>query len=306
LNGSPSLDELNRDQIVTETICSSGVLGKLFARWWLPTQQPVKGCAVIIHGLGEHGGRYAPVAKEIARDGWASLVTDLQGHGKSPGRRGHAASYLGLLEDIHAMRAMVQHRFPDLPQVLIGHSMGGNLAANYALRQNELKLPPGPQAGPVPLAGLVLSGPMFLPSNPPTRPQIFAAWSTGYLMPWFTIRAPVDSTKLSTNPDTLTSLRSDDLVHNRISLYLATQLLAQGRYALDHASELNISTLIMHGQDDPITDYRASESFAIRAGNHVKCVIYPGMLHEIFHETNAETVFQTLRDWLKQFTESQS
>jgi len=294
------MDKDNLNMIVTETTCQTGSSGNLFARWWVPTQTSVKGCVVIVHGLGEHSGRYASLANELASDGWASIAMDLPGHGKSPGRRGHASSYVGLLKDIHAVRRTATNRFPGLPQILLGHSMGGNLAVNYVLRQSELTQPNPP------LSGLVLSGPMFLPSNPPTRTQIFAAWATGYLIPWFTVRAPVDTSKLSRNPDTLTALKKDELNHNRISVYLATQLLAQGRFALDQASKIAIPTLVMHGEADPITSFRATESFAIRGGEGVKFVSFPGMLHEIFHETEAELVFQTLHDWLKPFTESQA
>jgi len=290
-------DEKNNDTdgIVTETTCQSGRSGTLYARWWVPTQKAVEATVVIVHGLGEHGGRYEVVAKELARDGWACLATDLHGHGKSPGRRGHIPSYFGMLQDIGSMRETANGRFPNLPQVLLGHSMGGNLVANYVLRQREVDRTSSP------LAAMVLSGPMFLPSNPPNRTEIFAAWVTGYLVPWFTVRAPVDTSKLTRNTDTVEAHRVDPLVHNRISVYLATQLLAQGRYALDHAPEIRLPTLLMHGEDDPITSFRATESFAIRAGEIAKFVSFPNMLHEIFHETEAAIVFETLRQWLTQF-----
>lgn len=246
----------------------------------------------MVHGLGEHGGRYRTVASQVAKNGWATLIPDLRGHGESPGRRGHAPSYFGLLEDIHAARQTAASLTESVPQVLLGHSMGGNLAASYSLRRHELRsaLPD--------LRGLILSAPMFLPTNPPTRSQIFAAWVTGYLVPWLTVKAPVDTTKLTKNPDTARKLRDDPLMHGRISVYLATQLLAQGRWALDTAAQLDVPTLIMHGEEDPITSFRASESFAIRSGKNVQFQSFPAMLHEIFHETHAEVVFEHLRGWL--------
>jgi len=279
--------------IVRELNENTGRNGDLFARWWIP--ENVLGCVVIVHGLGEHGGRYEGIAQRLGGAGWATLVADLRGHGRSPGRRGHASRYVDWLQDIEAMRLTAAERFPHVPQVLLGHSMGGNLATNYVLRRTELHKPLPPPVG------LVLSGPMFLPFNPPTRPQIFAAWATGYVVPWLTIRAPVDTSKLSRNPETVNELRSDPLCHNRLSVYLGTQLLAQGRYALDHAKELTVPTLLMHGEDDPITSFRATESFAIRAGDVATFVNFPKMLHEIFNETEAEVVFQTLVHWLERF-----
>jgi alpha-beta hydrolase superfamily lysophospholipase len=247
---------------------------------------------VIVHGLGEHGGRYRVVATELAKSGWATLVPDLYGHGESPGRRGHAPSYFGTLQDIHAARETAAALTKSVPQVLLGHSMGGNLVANYGLRRSEF-----PRSLPD-LRGMILSAPMFLPTKPPTRSQIFAAWLTGYLVPWFTVKAPVDTSKLTKNPDTIRKLRDDPLMHGRISVYLATQLLAQGRWALDSANSIDLPTLVMHGEEDPITSFRASESFAMRGGEQVEFKSFPAMLHEIFHETNAEIVFDCLRDWL--------
>jgi len=176
--------------------------------------------------------------------------------------------------------------------VLLGHSMGGNLAANYVLRRKEI----APSVCD-PIA-LVLSGAMFLPQNPPPRPQIFAAWLTGYLLPWWTIRAPVDSNKLTRNQSIVKAIREDPLIHNRLSLYLGTQLLAQGRHALDHADRIDLPTLVMHGEDDPITSFRASESFAIRAGELAEFVPFAGMLHEIFHEPDRQTVIDLMIKWM--------
>jgi alpha-beta hydrolase superfamily lysophospholipase len=283
---------------LNETICQTGLSGDLHARLWLPDAMPVRGCVIIVHGLGEHGQRYRDVAAHLAEQGWASFAADLIGHGHSPGRRGHIPSYHKLMQDIHAMRRTASECLGNLghaaatPQVVLGHSMGGNLAVNYALRRHEF------DQSLEDCAGLILSAPMLLPTNAPSRHQIFAAWLTGFLIPWFTVRAPVDTSKLTRNPDTVSKLRDDPLMHGRISVYLATQLLAQGRYALDNAGQIDLPTMVMHGEEDPITSYRASESFALRAGDHVHFASFPDMLHEIFHETEATIVFETLTRWL--------
>jgi alpha-beta hydrolase superfamily lysophospholipase len=275
-----------------EQSVQTGVRGELHARLWRPADRELQGCIVIVHGLGEHGERYQGLAQRLAESGWATLTADLPGHGRSPGRRGHIRSYRGLLADISTMLGAAAAQLPGLPLVLLGHSMGGNLAANYILRRREI----APEA-PEPVA-LVLSGPMFLPQRPPPRPHIFAAWLTGYLLPWWTVRAPVDTDRLTHNRDIVQAIREDPLMHNRLSLYLGTQLLAQGRHALDHADRLDLPTLVMHGEDDPITSYRASESFAIRAGSVAKFIAFSGMLHEIFHEPDRDRVFEALQQWL--------
>ena len=285
------------DQRLSEQPLRLGLGGELHGQLWQPRGGASQGCVVIVHGLGEHGQRYRALAEHLATWGWATLTADLPGHGNSPGRRGHIRSYRRLLQEISTLliaAAEVGGAGPSgsAPLVLLGHSMGGNLAANYMLRRREL----APQA-PEPDA-LVLSAAMFLPQQPPPRPHIFAAWLTGHLLPWWTIRAPVKVDALTRDPVVLQATRNDPLMHNRLSLYLGTQLLAQGRHALDHAALLDRPTLVLHGERDPITSYRASESFAVRAGKFATFVSFPGMLHEIFHDVGNDQVLAVLRDWL--------
>lgn len=280
------------EQRVLEETMRTGMRGNLHARFWRPDAGEVHGCVVIVHGLGEHGQRYQTLAQRLASGGWATLTADLPGHGQSPGRRGHIRSYRRMLVEIATMLRSAADRAAGVPLVLLGHSMGGNLAANYILRRHEIA-----EHAPEPI-GLVLSGAMFLPQQPPPRPHIFAAWLTGQLLPWWTIRAPVAAEGLTHDQEIVQAIREDPLMHNRLSLYLGTQLLAQGRHALDHADRLDLPTLVLHGQDDPVTSYRASESFAIRAGKIATFVSFPGMLHEIFHEPDREQVLRVLQDWL--------
>lgn len=282
------------DERVIETPWQTGLRRDLQGLIWQPAGGAPIGSVVMIHGLGEHCQRYRTLAEDLARAGWASFAADLPGHGNSPGRRGHVESYDRTLKEIGEMLRSAAEHFPDRPVVLLGHSMGGNFAANYVLRRKEI----APQVAEP--AGLVLSGPMFLPTNPPPRPQIFAAWLTGHLLPWWTIRAPLKAERLTRNEAIADDLRRDPLVHSRLSLYLGTQLLAQGRHALDHADRIDLPVLLLHGEDDPITSHLASESFALRAGTHAKFVGFPGMLHEVFHEPDRQQVVSVLIEWLNE------
>ena len=281
------------DERLNERPWKTGLRGDLEGFVWSPLEGPAHGCVVIVHGLGEHSGRYREIATDLASAGWASVAADLPGHGNSPGRRGHIESYRRTLKEIGEMMRSAADLFPDVPLVLLGHSMGGNLAANYVLRRREVS----PRA-PDPV-GLILSGAMFLPTNPPPRPHIFAAWLTGHILPWWTIRAPVDADRLTRDATVVAKLRDDPLVHHRLSLYLGTQLLAQGRHALDNAGQIDLPTLLLHGQDDPITSHLASESFATRVGPLATFVPFSGMLHEVFHEPDRDRVIAVLIDWLE-------
>ena len=220
----------------------TGRLRQLHGQFWCGDVSPV-GVVLVVHGLGDHGGRYQQVAESMVARGWCVYTFDLPGHGRSPGGRGRVNSFQGLLGDIEAACQTMADRFPGLPQVLLGYSMGGNLALNYLLRCLEegksLSIKPD---------GLVLCAPILLPPAPPPRPHIFAAWLTGYLMPWIQFEHVVDVDSRTSDVDQAEQITGDQWMHSRITLYLATQLLSQGRWALDHARSIDVPALIMYGE----------------------------------------------------------
>ncbi len=281
------------ERLIQESEWGTGAARNLCGRAWLPVDRQPHGCVVVVHGLGEHGQRYQGLAHTLAAAGWGCVAIDLPGHGRSPGRRGHIPRYPRLLADIGSLLDDAARLCPDQPLFLLGHSMGGNLAVNYSLHRHRVA-----PASAVP-TGLVLSAPMFLPENPPPRSHVLAAWLGGQIAPWLSVRSPVKPQGLTSDTAVIEANRKDPLMHKRLSLYLASQLLAQGRYALDHAGELDLPTLLLHGDADPITSARASESFADRAGGRAQCVIFPGLLHEIFHEMQRPQVISVLTKWLQ-------
>lgn len=271
----------------------TGRSGRLNGRLWTADQDP-RGVVVAIHGLGDHSGRYQSLARALTTECWSLLAFDFSGHGLSPGARGRVDSFEGLLTDIACARQTARERFGSLPQVLLGHSMGGNLAINYVLRRHEIQ----PHVGnPV---GLVLSAPMLLPPSPPPRPHIFAAWLTGHLFPWLRVHRPVDAAALTTDGEQAIAIASDPLMHSRISVYLATQLLSQGRWALDHARQVDIPTLILCGDDDELIDKSVCENLPIRIGSLATPVRFAEKRHDLFHEQGSDEVFDCLTRWLRQ------
>ena len=248
---------------------------------------------ILVHGLGDHGGRHRQFADRMNQFGWHVAAFDLPGHGVSPGRRGCVDSFDGVLSDIAEVRQQVRQQFPGAKQVLLGHSMGGNFALNYVLRQEEFSSEAGD------LAALVLCAPVLLPPNPPPRPKIFAAWLTGYMLRWLTIRRPVSGKTLSGDPDHVAAIKNDPLMHSRVSIYLATQILSQGRWALDHARELSLPTLIIYGENDSLIDTAACDHLAIRAGEQVQCVKWSGRQHDLLHDVGYEEVDASLAEWLQ-------
>jgi len=270
----------------------TGRNGQLHGRLWCQASDPA-GVVVVVHGLGDHGGRYQSLAEVVGAKGWCTYAFDLPGHGRSPGGRGRVDSFSGLLADIGAACRTMKQRFPDIPLVLLGYSMGGNLVLNYLLRCLE-----GEPSSAIKPDGIVLCGPMLLPPVPPPRPHIFAAWLTGYLMPWIQIERPVAVEMLTGDQKQAKLITEDSWMHTRITLYLATQLLSQGRWALDHARRIDVPSLVMYGEDDALIDRSACEHLAIRAGNRVTLRQWQGLRHDLLHDHDSEEVCRVVSAWL--------
>ena len=268
----------------------TGRSGRLHGRLWTGEQDPV-GVVVVLHGMGDHGGRYESLAKRLLLENWAVFAFDLTGHGQSPGGRGRIHSYDGLLADIAAARKTVHQRLT-VPQVLLGHSMGGNLAINYVLRQGRF------DDDLESVMALCLCAPMLLPPTPPPRPQILAAWLTGHLLPWLRINASADVDALTSDPERAKAMSNDPLMHSKVTIYLATQLLSQGRWALDHARDLQTPMLVMYGDQDKLIDRSACDHLQMRSGGDTKLIRWPEGRHDLFHDRDADQVMDAICAWL--------
>jgi alpha-beta hydrolase superfamily lysophospholipase len=237
-----------------------------------------RGSIVWIHGLGEYALRYEPVMQWLAEQGWSTLSFDFYGHGHSPGQRGGARTYQQLLDAISAAVEVATNAFGQndrLKPIVFGHSMGGNAVANHAIRHGQS------------IRGIVLSAPMFLPKHrTPNRQQLFAAKWTGRLIPWWRISAKIQPAQLTSSTTQQEVDQRDPLLHGKLTLRFATELLEHGRWALDHASELRVPALILHGTSDPLVDVESSIGFASRAGKQCAVVTFEGLQHETLRESN--------------------
>ncbi|HSR88425.1 MAG TPA: alpha/beta fold hydrolase, partial [Pontiella sp.] len=148
------------EHVKFEIITSDGL--KLFGQEWKP-DGAIRAVVCLIHGLGEHSGRYDHMAKAFNRAGYAMIAFDLRGHGRSEGRRGHAPGYAALMSDIGKLLEETAGRYPKLPCFLYGHSLGGNLAIYYGLKKHP------------DLAGIVASGPLLRLAYNPSQ------WKNGIL-----------------------------------------------------------------------------------------------------------------------------
>ena len=269
-----------------ESELTAGDGTRLFAQSWEPEADAI-GVVAIVHGLGEHSGRYAEVAELLGQARYAVMSFDLRGHGRSDGQRGHVENYSVLLDDIGLLIAEASSRSGRLPVFLYGHSLGGNLVLNYALRRQ-------PQ-----IAGLVVASPLLrLTSAPPLWKRMLGR-VMNRIGPRFSLQGRIDPKDLSHDPGANRLLEQDPLVHRRVSARLGTAMLDTGQWALDNAGQLALPTLLMHGSSDPVTSPDASAEFAGRAGDKCTFGIWEGLYHELHWETERTAVIQFVIDWLQ-------
>jgi len=258
---------------------------QLFARQWKAEDQP-RAVVCLVHGLGEHTARYGHVAVALNDAGYGLIGFDLRGHGRSEGQRGHSPAFDLMLDDVTHLLCEAEQRFPDSPRFLYGHSLGGCLALNHALRRR-------PQ-----VAGVIATGPLLRTAfAPPAWKTVLGRLVYG-LWPTLSLANGLDIRGLSHDAEVVRAYAGDPLVHDRVSARLGMDMLDAGEWALAHASEFFLPLLLMHGGADPITDAEASRQFAESMSADCTLKIWDGLYHEIHNEPEQQQVFDVMIEWL--------
>ncbi|RMG32174.1 MAG: alpha/beta hydrolase [Bacteroidetes bacterium] len=258
---------------------------ELFGQCWQPSGQ-ARAVLCLIHGHGEHIGRYAHVADYLNGQEIALIGYDHFGHGKSGGKRGHIPSYEAVMETIDHILAEARERFPGVPVFLYGHSMGGNFVLSYGLRHQPA------------IAGAVVTSPWIELAFRPAAVDLFLARSMRSIYPSFTQSSKLDASAISRLPEEVEKYVNDPLVHDKISPVLFTGCHEAGQYLLAHAHEWQLPLLLMHGSADRLTSFEASRQFADRAGGAVSWKPWEGLYHELHNEPEREAVLQTMATWV--------
>ncbi len=260
---------------------------KLHGQKWAPSSEP-RAVVCLLHGLGEHCGRYGHVAEAFNQAGYALMAFDLRGHGLSAGKRGHAKSYTALMDDISLFLELAKEQYPDLPVFLYGHSLGGNLAIHYALR----RLPK--------LAGIIASSPLFRTAVKPPAWKMSLLRAMYGLWPSLTIPSGLETASMSRDDKVVQTHQEDPLGHKRISARLAIDMLRNGEWNMMHAADLSCPILLMHGKADRTTSARATREFALRVGETCTLKIWGGFYHELHNEPEQSEVFEYVLNWMKE------
>lgn len=258
---------------------------EIWGKGWEPELAP-RAVVCLVHGYGEHIGRYEHVARAFTEAGYVLFGFDQRGHGRSGGARGHTPSYEALMDDVALLIEQAGQRYPSLPRFLYGHSMGGNEVINFALRRKPN------------LAGVIATGPWLKLAFEPPAWKIRLARLMDRILPGFTQSAGLELTALSHDPKVVEAYKNDPLVHEQISARLFIELLNSGEWALAHAEEFPLPLLLMHGGGDRLTSADASREFARRGGRNITLHIWDDWYHEIHNEPDQEEVFKVTVIWM--------
>lgn len=254
--------------------------------WPLPEGLALRGVVVLVHGLGEHAGRYEHLARRLNELGFAVRGYDQFGHGESGGVRGRLPSSSRLVDDLAEIVESTRLRMDDeTPLIVLGHSMGGLVAACLAA-QNRMRIDGLVLSSPALDAGLSAFQKLLLSFLPRIAPDL-------------TVGNGLDPDFLSHDPAVVHAYRSDPRVHDRISGRLARFIADAGPWVVSRAAQWKVPTLLMYAGADHLVNPAGSRAFAAAAPRDrvtVRC--FEDLFHEIFNELDAEPVFDELRRWL--------
>ncbi len=254
--------------------------------WPLEPGTTLRGVVVLVHGLGEHAGRYDHVARKLNAWGFAVRGYDQCGHGESGGPRGGLPTDTRLLDDLADIIDSTRARMhKDTPLILLGHSMGGLVAGRFV------------SLGMRPVDALIMSSPALDPGL--SAFQKFLVAVLPKVAPDLRVGNGLNPQLISHDPEVVSAYLSDRLVHDRISARLARFIATAGPQTVALAGQWKVPTLLMYAGEDKLVNPQGSRNFAAAAPKDVvTTVCFDTLYHEIFNESDASDVFATLQTWL--------
>jgi acylglycerol lipase len=259
---------------------------EIFAQGWEPESRPLKAVVLLVHGIGEHTSRYAHVAEAFSKEGYALFGADLRGHGHSEGPPGHFPSIEAVMQDIDNLLEHARSRYPELPLILYGHSLGAILVLYYGLKcQPDIK-------------GVIATSPGMHNALEKQPVKIMAAKVLGLLMPGVSLPTGLDTSAISRDVKVAEAYKNDPLVHGKMSLGFGRIMLTVNQWTLEHAGEFPLPLLLMHGKQDTIAFPAGSIEFAAPLDKKCTLVLWDGFWHELHNEPEQIEVFKKMTDWM--------
>ena len=260
----------------------------------------IKGVLAIVHGLGEHSGRYCSVVKAATSAGYAVFGFDNQGHGKSEGQRGHIRSWQDYRDNVQAFLQLIRAQEPAAPLFVMGHSLGGLIVLDYALHSAQADSFKALQ-----VQGIVISAPPMKPvgGKAHSARAILAKLLSG-LLPRFTLKMCLDEGGLSRDREIEAQAQKDPLVHPYVTLRWGAETISTIEWVKRHIGELKLPIMLTHGGADPLIDPAGSTAlFEDIAAPEKTLRIYPGSYHEPHNDLDVGIVTADIITWIEQTLE---
>ena len=257
---------------------------KLHYRLWQP--QAAKALLVLVHGFGEHSGRYQALGESLAREGCWVAAPDLWGHGRSGGARGEIGSVERCAEDVRLLTEQVfQPRSGYSQHALFGHSFGGLAAIMLALSR------------PAGLRRLIIQSPLLEVAFPVPRWKTIVARLLCGWWPTCSLATNLDAALLSHDPAVGAAYRADPLVHGRMSARSYCSILQSRDDALRRADELDIPTLLLYGEEDHVVSIEMAKRWFALLRCEKRSVGFPKAYHELHHEAVRLEALRLTLEW---------
>ncbi len=246
-----------------------------------------KAVIVIVHGMGEHHGRYKNVVDFYTNNGYSVFAFDLRGHGLSEGPKGHTPSYERLMIDIEFAIKQAELVSNCKKIILYGHSLGGNLVLNYCIHKKHS------------LTAIIVRSPWVKLSFAPPKIRVFLAQCMNGIYPAYTEKNTLDTKAISRSKEEVNAYETDPLIHNKISAGMFFSILNKGNELYKTIEKLNCPTLLMHGDADRLTSCQATTDIAQLNTSFITLRIWNGAYHELHHEPERNEVFAFELAWLQ-------
>jgi alpha-beta hydrolase superfamily lysophospholipase len=248
---------------------------------------------LIVHGFGEHSGRYGALTERLVKAGYSVTAYDHRGHGQSEGLPGHIEKFSEYEEDLDRVVGIVRSGATTRRLFIIGHSMGGLVALRYAAQLGS--------ESPRGITGTVISAPLIAVAAPVPQHKLMIGRVAAKVAPRMRLDNEIDPSVLSRDPEVGRAYAADPLVNRKVSARWFSEAVHAMAEVVDWAPRIAAPLLLMHGTNDRLASCDASVQLFDRIGSRDKqLAVYPGYYHELFNEPEKDELYDKVVDWLDQ------
>jgi alpha-beta hydrolase superfamily lysophospholipase len=258
---------------------------EMFAQSWAPDMAP-RAVIALVHGLGEHSGRYPLLVERLPTAGYAINAYDLRGHGRTGGPRLYAPSFEALLGDVDSHLEQTRQRFPGIPIFLYGHSLGAEQVLCYVLRRSPLSI-----------VGVIATSPLLAPGIPISPLKVVGGKLLSRIVPTLVVTTEIPWDSLSRDSAVIEWTKKDPLFKEGVSVRLGAEFLRAGEW-VSSQTKFPLPLLLMQGTEDHHVDPKKAIAFAQRLPGDVTLKVWEGGRHELHNDLDREKVADFLLAWL--------